>query len=254
MEPGDLLTVHDLTKSYGSLQAVDRLSFCAQAGEVLGITGPNGAGKTTMFDVVSGITAPSAGNVKFDGRDITDLGPDRICHAGLVRTFQFNATFAGLTLMESVLVGAMYGSYRPGWRAYFGAGRIARGRAEEAIDFVGLSDQRKQRIADAPVFEQKLAMIASAIATEPKLLMMDEPVAGLVPGEIDRVAELVLRLKDKGITILIIEHVMRFLTSFSTRILVMHHGAKLFEGAPDQMMRDQAVREVYLGANWAVHV
>ena len=249
--PVNILSVSNLTRTYGSLRAVDGLDFAVRKGEIFGVSGPNGAGKTTMFDLVSGATPATSGQIRFNGCDILAQGPDAVCQAGLVRTFQLNAAFSGLTLFESVLVGATFGSDRAGFRTWFGTDRRARRRAQEAIDFVGLGAVQDTRAGQANVFDLKRTMIACALATEPKLLLMDEPVGGLVPDEIDRIAGLVQRLRDTGITIMLIEHVMRFLTALSDRILVMHHGSALFEGSPDDMMRNSDVRDVYLGKSQA---
>lgn len=251
-QPDDILVVTDLTKTYGQLQAVDGLSFTARTGEVLGISGPNGAGKTTMFDLISGVTPATSGQIEFDGKPIHGLSPDRICHAGLVRTFQMNASFDGLSILEAVLVGSIYGRRRTGVGTFLGVDRVALQRAEHALETVGLADRRHVLSADATVFEAKRAMIACAIATGPKLLMMDEPVGGLVPSEIEQITELVRDLKQTGVTIVLIEHVMRFLTALSDRILVMHHGRHLFSGSPADMMKDADVRAVYLGETEAV--
>ncbi len=248
-KPADILQVSGLTKTYGSLQAVNGLNFAVRQGEIFGVSGPNGAGKTTMFDLVSGATPATSGDVQFNGRSLLGQSPDHICHAGLVRTFQLNAAFAGLSLFESVLIGATFGSHKMRASTWFRIDKAARKRAQEAIDFVGLGSAQDTRAGQANVFDLKRTMIACALATEPKLLLMDEPVGGLVPDEIDMIARLVENLRDSGITILLIEHVMRFLTSLSDRILVIHQGASLFEGTPDAMLRDPQVRQVYLGTS-----
>ena len=250
-EPVNILNISNLTRTYGSLRAVDGLGFAVRQGEIFGVSGPNGAGKTTLFDLISGATPATSGQIRFNGRDILAQSPDAICHAGLVRTFQLNAAFSGLTLFESVLVGATFGSNTVGFRTWFGTDHQALIRAQEAIDFVGLNPVQNTQAGQANVFDLKRTMIACALATKPKLLLMDEPVGGLVPDEIDRIARLVQKLRDTGITIMLIEHVMRFLTSLSDRILVMHHGSALFEGSPDDMMKNSDVRDVYLGKSQA---
>ena len=250
-KPVDLLTVADLTKTYGRLAAVNRLSFSVKSGEILGVSGPNGAGKTTMFDLISGVTPMTEGKVTFDGVNIQGCSPDEICHAGIARTFQLNATFSGLSLFQSVLVGSSFGRRNPGLGIFTGINRNAQKQAQEAIEFVGLGDRAGLLLGNATVFEAKLSMIAGALATTPKMLLLDEPVGGLVPKEADKVAELIKRIRERGITIVMVEHVMRILTALSDRILMMHHGARLFEGTPDQMLKDQLVREIYLGREMA---
>jgi branched-chain amino acid transport system ATP-binding protein len=245
-----LLACAGITKRFGAMAAVNALSFEVRAGEVLGIGGPNGAGKTTMFDVVTGLTMPDDGQVSFDGRDVTRMKPQELCHRGLVRTFQLNAGYDTLSARENVLVGAYFGARNvviPGLRV----SRAARARAETAMDLVGLADVRRALVKNLPVYQRKLLMIASALATEPKLLMMDEPVGGLNPHEIDDVMKVVARVRASGVTIVLIEHVMRFLVALSDRVLIMHHGEKIYEGAPEGLVRDRTVIEVYLGAGTA---
>ena len=245
-----LLACTHVSKHLGALAAVDDLSFDVAEGEVLGIGGPNGAGKTTLFEVISGLNPATAGEVSLAGRPITRLSPERICHAGIARTFQLNAGFDSLTVRENVLIGAHFGRENrllPGFRI----DRAARARTEEALAAVGLSDRAAALTEKIPVLDRKLLMIASALATRPKLLLMDEPVGGLSPREIDHVMGVVRRLESLGITVILIEHVMRFLVQLSTRVLIMHHGEKLYEGAPDGLLRDSKVIDVYLGAGAA---
>lgn len=247
---GKLLSCSHVSKHFGALAAVNDLSFDVVEGEILGIGGPNGAGKTTLFEVISGLNPATAGEVIFAGRPITRLSPERICHEGIARTFQLNAGFDSLTLRENVLVGAHFGRedrLLPGVRI----GRDARSRAEAALAAVGLADRADALTEKIPVLDRKLLMIASALATEPRLLLMDEPVGGLTPREIDRVMDVVHGLKGHGVTVILIEHVMRFLVQLSTRVLVMHHGEKLYEGPPDGLASDAKVVEVYLGAGAA---
>ena len=239
-----------VSQHLGARAAVDARSFDVAEGEVLGIGGPNGAGKTTLFEVISGLNPATAGEVSLAGRPITRLSPERICHAGIARTFQLNAGFDSLTVRENVLIGAHFGRENrllPGFRI----DRAARARTEEALAAVGLSDRAAALTEKIPVLDRKLLMIASALATRPKLLLMDEPVGGLSPREIDHVMGVVRRLESLGITVILIEHVMRFLVQLSTRVLIMHHGEKLYEGAPDGLLRDSKVIDVYLGAGAA---
>ena len=248
-----LLSCRSVSKYFGAMAAVKDLSFEIVPGEVLGIGGPNGAGKTTLFDVVSGLNPADGGEVVFGGRDITKTSPERICHQGLARIFQFNAAFDTLTVRENVIIGATYGHSNrslPPLRL----DRASRARADEALETVGLQDKADDLVANIPVLDRKLLMIATALATSPKLLLMDEPVGGLNPGEIDRVMSLVRQLREGGLTMILIEHVMRFLVQLSTRVLIMHHGEKIYEGPPEGLSKDETVAEVYLGEGMAARI
>nr|WP_050995061.1 ABC transporter ATP-binding protein [Bradyrhizobium liaoningense] len=240
-----LLVCEDVTKTFGSLRAVDGLSLTVRPGEVVGLGGPNGAGKTTFFDVVTAVTPITDGRIVFAGRDITGLAAHEVCRAGIARTCQLNAAFDSLSVQENIEVAAHFGHSErrfPG----FAISRVARQSAATALDLVGLAG-RKRIARDLPVLDRKLLMIAGAVATSPRLLLLDEPVGGLSPSEVDRIADVVRRLSASGIAILLIEHVMRFLLSLSTRVVIMHHGKSIFEGAPAAVADDQTVVETYLG-------
>jgi branched-chain amino acid transport system ATP-binding protein len=241
-----LLSCRHVGKSFGALAAVRDLSFDVEAGEILGIGGPNGAGKTTLFEVISGLNPASTGSILLDGQVITGLAPEQICHAGVARTFQLNAGFDSMTARENVLVGAYFGQRNravPTLRA----GRQASEATEAALDMLGIADRADIVTGKLPVLDRKLLMMASAMATRPKLLLMDEPVGGLTAREVDRVMEAVRAIKASGVTIILIEHVMRFLVRLSDRILIMHHGEKIFEGLPGNLVNDRTVVDVYLG-------
>lgn len=242
-----LLRCRNFCKYFGALTAVKDLSFDVAKGEVLGIGGPNGAGKTTLFEMISGLNPASSGDIMFEGRNIAGLSPERVCHEGILRTFQLNAGFDSLTVAETVLVAAQFGSANrlwPGMRL----DRISRDKSADAIDLVGLADFRDALTETLPILERKLLMIASALATTPKMLLLDEPVGGLTANEIDRVTEVVEAITARGITIILIEHVMRFLVLLSSRIMIMHHGEKIYEGSPEGLTRDATVVDVYLGS------
>ena len=243
-----LLDVIDLKKSFGGLNAVDGLSFSVNQGEILGICGPNGAGKTTLFDLISGVSPISGGRIVYLGEDISGLNSGQICHRGIARTFQFNAGFDSLTIEQNVFIGAQFGHSSRGLRQRLLSSSRTEELVEEALKLAGLKDRRKVTIAFASVLERKLSMIASALATGPRLMIMDEPVGGLILEEMERLKSLVRALRERGITIILIEHVMQFLTSLSDRVIIMHHGRKLFEGTPRDMYRDQHVVDVYLGS------
>jgi len=242
-----LLACRGVTKLFGALAAVNDLTFEVSRGEVLGIGGPNGAGKTTLFEVVSGFNRADRGEVLFDGDDITAWTPDRICHRGVARTFQMNAGFDTLTARENVLVASYFGATNrivPGLRF----SRAAAERADAALDRIGIADRRHEIVRDLPVLDRKLLMIAGAIASEPKLLLMDEPVGGLNPEEIGTIVGIVTSLHESGITLILIEHVMRFLVQLSSRVMILHHGEKIYEGSAEGMVQDRTVVDVYLGA------
>ncbi len=242
-----MLVCQSVTKRFGALAAVEDLSFEVEPGLVLGIGGPNGAGKTTLFDVISGLQPLTSGQVLLDGTDISKSAADRICHLGLARTFQLNAGFDSMTGRENVQVAAYFGRHNrlfPGLRL----GKETKRLTEEALDLVGMRERAELPVVSAPVLDRKLLMIAGALVTEPKLLLMDEPVGGLTPHEIDEVEAVVERVvQEKKLTIILIEHVMRFLMRLSDRVLIMHHGSKLFEGLPKEVSENADVIEVYLG-------
>jgi branched-chain amino acid transport system ATP-binding protein len=245
-EEQPLLVCKSVSKHFGALAAVNDLSFEVKPGEVLGISGPNGAGKTTLFDVISGLNPADSGEIFLEGTKISGWTPDRICHRGIARTFQLNAGFDTLTVRENVLIASYYGHQNrtlPGLRF----DRPSQRRADEALEVVGMTYQREAIVKDLPVFYRKLLMVAGVLATEPKLLLMDEPVGGLNQQEMDKVMGLVERVRERGVTTIIIEHVMRFLIQVSDRALVMHHGEKIYEGSTDGLCRDKTVVECYLG-------
>jgi branched-chain amino acid transport system ATP-binding protein len=241
-----LLQCRNVSKHFGALAAVDNLSFEVNRGEVLGIGGPNGAGKTTLFETISGLNPATSGEILFQGRDITRLPPEAVCHAGIARTYQLNAGFDSMSVRDNVRVAAYFGRDNrkiPGFR--FGPGVDA--HVAEALELVGLQHKRDELTGRLPVVDRKLLMLAGALATDPQLLLMDEPVGGLNPKEIDLVMEVVRRIVGRGITIILIEHVMRFLVQLSDRVLIMHHGEKIYEGSPEGLVHDRDVVDVYLG-------
>lgn len=245
-ESGDLLVCKGVTKQFGSLVAVKDLGFTARRGEILGIGGPNGAGKTTLFDVLSGLNPATRGEVWLDGQNITRAAPEAICHAGIARTFQLNACFDSLTVRENVEVGAIFGRAAHGLPG-LNPSAEARAATDEALALVGLSDKANHVAGALPVLDRKLLMLAGAVATRPKLLLMDEPVGGLTHAETDLMMDAVRRIKAQGVTIILIEHVMRFLVALSDRVMILHHGERIYEGLPKGLVEDRAVVDVYLG-------
>jgi branched-chain amino acid transport system ATP-binding protein len=246
------LSVRGLSKSYGALKAVSDMTFDIQPGEILGIGGPNGAGKTTLFDLISGVTPLTSGEVLWDGCDISKQSAVSICHSGISRTFQLNAAFESLSAFENLLCSAYFGPANivlPGM--VFGAN--CKNAVADLIDYVGLSPFVTTAAKDLPILQRKLLMIASALATKPRLLMLDEPVGGLNIDETDLILDLLRRIhRDTGMSMIVVEHVMRFLTALSTRVMVMDRGRKLYEGTAEGMAKDEAVVTVYLGQKAAL--
>lgn len=248
-----LFECRGLRKSFGALVAVDGVSFRLDREEVLGIGGPNGAGKTTLFDLISGMAPADEGEMYLEGQPLRGLEADRICRLGLARTFQLNAGFDDLSVGENVAVAVRFGrgdrrGFRPGGR------RETEERVEAALHAVGLLHLRDEAVACLPVFHRKLLMLAGAIATEPKLLLLDEPVGGLTPEEIDQVAKLLEGFIAAGMAVILIEHVMRLLVRLAGRIVILHQGRALFDGAPGGMIQEPAVVDVLLGEQGRRHV
>ena len=242
-----LLSCRRVSVYFGALVAVNKLSFELEKGTILGIGGPNGAGKTTLFDVLSGLHSPDTGDIQLNGRSITGLPPHEICHEGIARTFQLNALFGTMSVMENVLIASQHGQKSIDFqRPYFNSSE--RRRAESALELVGLSDKADLTAASLDILGQKLLMIAGAIATDPQLLLLDEPVGGLIPREIEQVEQIIRNLThEREITVILIEHVMRFLTGLSDEVLIMNFGEKLFQGSPEDLAGDKKVIDVYLG-------
>ncbi|MBN9235700.1 branched-chain amino acid transport system ATP-binding protein [Mesorhizobium sp. YL-MeA3-2017] len=251
---GRILSVEGLTKRYGAMAAVSDLTFAVRPGEVLGIGGPNGAGKTTLFDTISGVSRPTAGRVVFDGHDISSHSAPQICHLGIGRTFQLNAVFETMTVRENLQSCAYFGTRKRiiPWLRF---DRQAEEQADEAMEVTGLQDLAETRASKLPILQRKLLMTACAIASRPKLLLLDEPVGGLNANEIDLCAKVFRRLRDfHGMTIVLIEHIMSFMVALSDNILILHHGRKLYEGPATGLAEDREVVEVYLGAAGATAV
>ena len=233
-----LLEVKDITKRFGGLIAVSDFSLSVDEGEILGLIGPNGAGKTTAFNVVSGFYRPDAGEVFFGGNRITNLRPDQICKLGLTRTFQIVKPFPQLSVHRNVMVGAYN---RTNNRAE------AAKKASDIIDFLGMREVSSVTASSLSVAYRKRLEIAKALATDPKIILLDEAMAGLRPKETDELIELVRQIRERKIALLLVEHVMRVIMSLADRIVVIHHGEKIAEGEPHQIVQDKAVIDAYLG-------
>ncbi len=243
-----LLQVRDATKRYGGLTAVDRVSFDVHRGEIFGIAGPNGAGKTTLFDLVTGMVRATSGQVLFQDEEIQRSSVHEICHRGITRTFQKPSVFDSETVMGNVVVGAHFGSGKPWWQSLT-RDQAVWDRSLEALEFVGLSERANDVSGPLPVYDKKRLMIASALASEPTMLFLDEPFGGLTDDEIDALLVLLHRVNEAGITLVIIEHVMRALMALSDRVLIMDQGRTLRQGEPHAVMSDPEVVRVYLGSS-----
>jgi branched-chain amino acid transport system ATP-binding protein len=236
-----ILEGEGVTKYFGGLAAVSNVDFHVQQGEILGLIGPNGAGKTTLFNLISAAIAPKSGIIRFKGEQINGLKPDQVCRKGVARTFQSVAVFANISILGNVMLGAMFGTDE----------RISSAQAtREAmqwLEFVGLAGKAHTPARDIILANQKRVEVARALATKPELLLLDELIAGLNPAETSEVMELVTRVRDKGITIVMIEHVMKAIMSICDRIIVLHHGEKIAEGKPQEIAKSKKVVELYLG-------
>lgn len=251
--PTPLLSCRNVSKSFGALTAVKSMSFDLAAGEVLGIGGPNGAGKTTLFEIISGFNPADAGEITLDGQRIDNKPPHSVCHMGVGRIFQSNAGFDSLSVQENVFIASAYGHSAQSLPPLTFRADIKK-RAEAALDFVGFRRSPSELVSNLPALDRKLLMLATALATKPKLLLLDEPVGGLNPEEINLLMSLVRKIIAEGITIMLIEHVMRFLVQLSTRVIIMHHGENIYEGTPKGLANDELVKRVYLGESMSRNV
>jgi branched-chain amino acid transport system ATP-binding protein len=234
-----LLKVEGVTKRFRGLLAVDGVSLEVTPGEIFAVIGPNGAGKTTLFNMIAGSLAPDAGAIAFQGQRIDGRPSDQVCRLGIGRTFQNMRPFHGLTVEDNVIVGALL------HRKHVAA---ARRHAHDILDRLGLMDRKDQPASSLTLPDRKRLEVARALATDPKLLLLDEVMAGLRPAETDRVVEILRKInREQGTAILLIEHVMRAVMALAGRVLVLHHGAAIAQGAPAEIVRDPAVIRSYLG-------
>jgi len=233
-----ILEVKGITKRFGGLLAVNKLDVTIEEGEIIGMIGPNGAGKTTAFNMISGFYEEDEGRVIFRGEDITHLRPDQVCKKGLARTFQVVKPFAQITVLENVMVGAYN---------HTADERMAMNRAREILGFLGMADQAEQLASSLPTAGRKRLELARALATDPKMLLLDEVMGGLRPTEINEMIGLVRRIRQQGVSLLLVEHVMKVIMSLADRIVVINHGEKIAEDVPERIVQNKAVIDAYLG-------
>ncbi len=238
-----MLTVDGLGKQFGGLKAIDDLSFAIEPGEILGLIGPNGAGKSTAFNCIAGVFPPSAGTITFDGKNVNGHRPWDLCKMGLARTFQIVKPFASQTVLYNVTVGGF---------AHCERRAEAEEKAMEVLEFLNFTNKKDVLAGNLTIADRKRLEIARALATGPKLLLLDEVMAGLRPSEVDEVVAILKKLRDSGTTILVIEHIMRAIMALSDRIVVIHFGKKIAEGTPEAVASDENVIKAYLGDEYVV--
>lgn len=236
-----MLQVQKVSKSFGGLRAINQVSFQLQEGEILGLIGSNGAGKTTLFNLITGFLKPDEGNIYFRNQDITGLKPHKICHLGIGRTFQVVKPLSGLTVLENIAIGALlrHSDYKE-----------AKAEAVSIARELGLASKVDEVAADIPLADKKRLGFAQALATGARLVLLDEVVAGLNPAEIDNLLDIIRRVAAKGLTIIVVEHVMKAVMNIANRILVLDHGGLIAQGSPEQVAVDEEVIKVYLGEKY----
>ena len=237
-----LLEIKNVTKRFGGLFANNRISFDISQGEIIGLVGPNGAGKTTLFNCISGYYPPTSGSILFEGREIKNSPPYKVCARGIARTFQIIENFQKMTVLENMMVGA-FKKHKYKGKAFKKALKVS--------EFIELSDKNLEYASDLSPPEQRRLGLGMALATEPKLLMLDEVMAGLTPKEIDEVLDLLRKIRDSGVTLIVIEHLMRAVMSICERIFVLDYGEKIAEGNPEEIAHDEKVIQAYLGKSYA---
>jgi branched-chain amino acid transport system ATP-binding protein len=238
-----ILEVNRLTKDFGGLRAVDTLDLNIKQGQILGLIGPNGAGKSTVFNCIAGVFPPSDGEIHFNGRKVNNINPWDLCKQGLARTFQIVKPFSSKTVLYNVMVGSYIKTDKRS---------VAEGKALEVLRSLSLYDKRDMRAGNLTIADRKRLEIARALATEPKLLLLDEVMAGLRPTEVDEMVKIIRRLRDKGTTIFIIEHIMRAIMALSDWVVVIQFGQKISEGTPKEVASDEKVIKAYLGEDYGV--
>lgn len=234
-------SVQNLTKSFGGLVAIRDLSLEVQVQEILGLIGPNGSGKTTLFNLISGVLKPDRGTVSFSGKEITGFKPSKVCRSGIARTFQLTKPFSQMSVLENVMIGQLYGS-RP-----VRSLERARRDCENLLQSLGLGDKTLKVASTLGLVDRKRLEIARALATKPRLLLLDEMMSGLTPAEMNHSLQLIRDIAGSGVTLIIVEHVMKAIMEISTRLVVLSYGEKIGDGAPKEVVRMPQVIEAYLG-------
>jgi branched-chain amino acid transport system ATP-binding protein len=236
-----ILDVKHMSKDFGGLRAVDGLTLSIERGQILGLIGPNGAGKSTAFNCIAGVFPPSAGEIYFDGVKINGSKPWHLCKQGLARTFQIVKPFASKSVLYNVMVGSFATTDKPA---------VAREKALVVLRSLNFEDKKDMRAGNLTIADRKRLEIARALATEPKLLLLDEVMAGLRPSEVDEMVAVIQQLRQQGVTVFVIEHIMRAIMALSDRIVVIHFGRKIAEGTPEEVARDDNVIKAYLGEEY----
>jgi len=236
-----LLEIENVSKAFGGVLAINQVSFDLNEGEVLGLIGPNGAGKSTLFNLITGIFKPDTGKIRFNKKDITGIAPYKICQSGIARTFQLVKPFSRLTSLENVMVGRAYGS-QPARNI-----KQSRIESEQILVLTGLGNKQVQMAGMLSLIDRKRLEIARALATKPQLLLLDEMMAGLNPAELDDAIQLIKAIRDSGISLIVVEHVMKVIMGISDRVMVLKVGEKIADGPPHEVASDRQVIEAYLG-------